>query len=833
VVLAIEITNVSTLESLQQIFDRAVGKADLLVVPSVDEERLEVELLSRVVRTAGVKTAAPSIWAQTLFEDDTPATQAFWGSEGVQIGRPLEIRGVSPELDREVRTYIFLSGRFPNPGQYECVIPVQLAEEKELELGDDLRFVTPAGLEELEIVGILEDEGAGLINDGVVAFTSFEVVQELFDLGESLNEIAIQAVAGIGSDPQALTDLRASLADRLSGEARAIFPAARGELVPRMLDSYQIGLMFFSIIAIFVGAFLIYNTFSMTVVERTREIGMLRAIGMDRRQVLGLVLTEAGILSVLGALLGVVVGVLLARGLIILLGGFIAVNQNQISVTAGSLIASVGIGFLVTFLAALIPAAQAANISPLEALRTHNRIGLRIRPIVWISGLLLLFIGWAALYRLDWRPEMLISAGGSSLMLFLLGGVLTIPLLIDLLERSARLLAVSLYGNEGRLGSANIRRSVNRTMLTVACLMIALVMIIGIGSLSHSFKEDVRVWVNNALGGDLFVTAPDPLKESFATQLLDTPGVQVVSPTRFFSVRIARTPSPENEGEIDSVLFTAIDPALFRQIGDMEFLPGQGDAEENWRRLAEGRALFVSSVVADDLGLKQGDTLPLHTRRGEIAFNVAAITTDFTSQGHVVTGTYEDLTRWFGESGVDRFIIAIQPDQAAETVANEIENRYDDRYNISVQTIESLKSSVLSFVGQAFVMFDVLSLIGLIIGALGVINTMTMNVLERTRELGSLRALGMTRGQVIRMVLAEALTLSALGGIYGVLFGYIISKIFVDTLVTLTGYEVLYLFTPGPFLLGLLVIFAVSQVAAFGPARRAARINIVEALKHE
>jgi putative ABC transport system permease protein len=144
-----------------------------------------------------------------------------------------------------------------------------------------------------------------------------------------------------------------------------------------------------------------------------------------------------------------------------------------------------------------------------------------------------------------------------------------------------------------------------------------------------------------------------------------------------------------------------------------------------------------------------------------------------------------------------------------------------------------LKSSVLSFVGQAFVMFDVLSLIGLIIGALGVINTMTMNVLERTRELGSLRALGMTRGQVIRMVLAEALTLSALGGIYGVLFGYIISKIFVDTLVTLTGYEVLYLFTPGPFLLGLLVIFAVSQVAAFGPARRAARINIVEALKHE
>ncbi len=418
-------------------------------------------------------------------------------------------------------------------------------------------------------------------------------------------------------------------------------------------------------------------------------------------------------------------------------------------------------------------------------------------------------------------------------MLFLLGAVLSIPLVVGGLERSARSLASLLYGNEGALGSANIHRSVSRTMLTVACLMIALVMIIGIGTLSHSFKEDLSAWVNNALGGDLFIRTTDPLRESFVSLLEDVPGVEAVSPMRYHPVRIAESSLTSEEGQVDQVVFTAIMPAKFRQIGDMEFSPSQGDPDANWSALSAGNALFVSSVVAEELGLQQGDSLNLHTRRGEHAFSIAAVTTDFTGQGYVVTGTYTDLKRWFAESGVDRFSIHISPGYEVQSVAQDIEDRYQERYNIEVLTTETLRSSVIDLTDQAFLLFDVLSMIGLVIGALGVINTLTMNVLERTREIGTLRSLGMVRAQVLRMVLAEAMALGTMGSIYGVLFGFAISKVFVDTMVALTSYEVNYLFSLRPYLLGVLVTFGVSQVAASGPARRAARVNIVEALLHE
>ncbi len=834
VVLAIEITNISTLDSLEEIFGRAVGKAELLVIPNTDEETLDDELLTRVMRTSGVKVAAPTIWVRTVLEHDSPGTQIIWGGGGVQVGRLLELRGMDPNLDAEVRVYEFASGHFPDIKQYEAIISQRLSEDKDLAIGDDLSIVTPYGVEHLEIVGILVDEGAGLINDGSVAFTSFEVLQEIFDLGNGLNEIAVQAELGTGNDPQALAELKTTLTKRLAGEARTIYPAGRGELVPRMLDSYQIGLMFFSIIAVFVGAFLIYNTFSMTVVERTREIGMLRAIGMGRMQVLGLVLTEAGVISVLGSLLGIGAGVLLSRGLLLLLGGFIFVDQDLITVTTKSLFISVGIGVLVTFSAALVPALQASNISPLEALRTRSKSSQRVRPLVWVSGLVLLFIGWAALYQIDFRVEMLIPAGGSSLMLFLLGAVLTIPLSIGVLEQCARIVTVFIYGNEGRLGSGNIHRSVSRTMLTIACFMIALVMIIGVGSLSHSFKQDVEGWVNNALGGDLYVSAPDPMRESFATQLMDVSGVQAVSPTRAHTVRVAPSSLPRDEENVeDALIFTAIEPDLFRLIGDMEFITDQGNPETNWRTLALGSAVFVSSVVADELALQQGDQLTLQTRRGEHAFTVAAVTTDFSGQGYVITGTYMDLKRWFSEGRVGRFTIKVENGHDTQIVAQEIRDRFEDRYNINVQSTETIKTSILELLDQAFLLFDVLSMIGFIIGALGVINTLTMNVLERKQELGSLRSLGMTRNQMVRMVLSEALALSVLGCIYGLFFGYIISNVFVDAVATLTSYEVAYQFTARPYLLGLMVTFVISQIAAFGPAQRAAHVNIIEALKHE
>jgi len=834
VVLAIQITNQSTLDAIRQVFDRTTGQAGLSVVP-VNEgaERLDEQVLFNVEEAPGVQTAAPVMRVQTLPAREAQSWQIAFSMSGISPGNLFLLYGIDPALDPQVRVYELSSGRMPLPGAYEAILPAKYAADKGLKLEDDLVLLTPQGTARLRICGLLADQGVALLNDSVVAFAPLDVVQDLFEGGGELDEIALRVDQAINEDPRALQTLKDELSKRVGSQAQVVYPAARGQLVSQMMATYQLGLTFFSLIAVFVGAFLIYNTFSMTIVERTREIGMLRAVGLSRWGVIRMVLAEAVLLALLGSALGVGAGVLLARGLMALLGGVIATGEGLRALPWQGLAQSLGVGVGVTLGAALIPAIQAAHISPLEALRVRSRSTERLRPTVWLSGAALLFIGWAVLYQMEWRTSVIFPVGATAILLTLLGATLTVALAVGWLERTARPLASLLYGNEGALGSANVRRSVMRTTLTVASLMVALTMIIAINSLAFSFQQDMTFWIENALGGDLYVRSPITMRQSFARQLENIPGVQAVTPTRIISLRAAPVSVPADDQVSDTLLFNAIDPETFRKIGDMEFAANQGDHQANWARLEQGGALFISNVVSDRYRLGQGDRIGLLTRRGEQFFTLAGVVMDFTGQGLVIYGTYDDLQRWFGDSGADRFTIDVQPGFSIEAVAEEIETRYQARRHVSVQTTQAFKHSILDLMNQSFRLFDVLTLIGVVIGALGVVNTLTMNVMERQQEIGGLRSLGMTRRQVLQMVLAEALSLGVMGGIYGLTLGYAIALVMIRGTNLMIGYDLEYMFTPRPYLVSIVIALVVVQFAAFNPARRAAAVNIVEAIKHE
>lgn len=834
VVLAVQVTNQSTLDSIRRVFDRAAGQANLLVVPvNQGADVLEEDLLAQVEYADGVEVAAPSVKVPTLLASEAESWQIAFTIDGLASGNVLDLYGVDPLRDSQVRVYQLSAGRMPESEAYEVLLPRKFADEKGLHLGNDLVVLTPDSQARLEVVGLLAEEGVGLLNNGVVAFAPLNVVQDLYGRGSELDEIALRVDPAISENPQEIEALKEGLAGRVGRRGRVIYPAARGQLVSQMLATYQQGLAFFSMIAIFVGAFLIYNTFSMTVVERTREIGMLRAIGMNRWHVLGMVLTEAGILSVVGSALGLGAGILLARGLTALLGKVVANSTGVLSIPWQGLAQSVIVGIGVTLSAALLPAVQAARISPLEALRARGRSVRAVRPTIWISGLVLLFVGWVALYRVEWRPEITFPAGSVAVLAILFGATLTVSLAIAGLGRLTRPLAGALYGNEGQLGSANIHRSIGRTTLTVASLMVALTMVIGVGSLAYSFEQDMVAWIDTALGGDLYVRSPMTMRDSFGRQLENVPGVAAVTPARYLTVRLAPGMSPVDGGEDDSVNFVAIDPWTFRQVGSVEFVAGSGDPEQNWSQLAGGDALFISNVVADRYDLSQGDKISLLTRRGEHAFTVAGVMIDFTGHGYIVNGSYADLQRWFGEEGADRFTIKVKPGYAVSSVAQEIEDRYAARRHISVQTSETFKTNILDLMDSSFRLFDVLNLIGVIIGALGVINTLVMNVLERQQEIGGLRSLGMTRRQTTQMVLAESLAMGVIGAIYGLGFGYVVAEIMIYAMNMLNSYDLQFVFTPRPYLLGILIAVGISQLAALIPARQAAAVNIIEAIKHE
>lgn len=834
VVLAIQITNQTTLDSLRQVFDRATGQANLVVVP-LDEngEAMSMGLLERVENAEGVVVAAPSLHTRTLLASEARSWQIAFSFTGLASGNMLDLYGIDPQKDPQVRVYVLAAGRLPEDEKYEAAIPEKFASEHDLQIGEELVILVPEGTERLEIVGVLANEGVSLLNDGAVAFTPILVVQDLFDRGDELDEISLQVTQKISQSPGALETLKEDLGKRVGKDGQVIYPAARGQLVSQMLATYQIGLTFFSIIAIFVGAFLIYNAFSMTVVERTREIGMLRAIGMARRHTLGMVLAEAGLLSLIGSALGVGLGILLARGLVSLLGDLVTGGEAAISIPWQGLVQSIAVGIGVTLVASLLPATQAARISPLEALRVRGRSSQQARPILWLSGLVLIFVGWAVVYQMAWRPEVVFVAGNFALVCIFLGFTLTVPLAVEGLEGLTRPVAILLYGNEGAIGSSNVRRSVGRTTLTVASLMVALTMIISIASLAHSFEQDMSSWVETALGGDLYVRSAVLMRENFASQLGTVPGVEVVTPSRTLAVRAAPGTLVSDTEVNDAFYFNAVQPSSYLKIADMQFAANQGDSKNNWARLSQGKAVFISTVVAERYHLSQGDEIILLTNRGAQAFSVAAEVLDFGGQGQMLYGTYDDIHRWFSEQGVDRFTISIAPGYSIEEVSHEIEVRYQDRQHVSLQTTEAFRRSVLDLMNQAFQLFDVLNLIGVIIGALGVINTLTMNVIERQREIGGLRSLGMTRGQVLRMVLAEALALGGMGCIYGLVVGYVLAHFLIRGSNVLIGYDLVYQFTPDPFIISALISLVVVQVAAISPARRAARVSIVESIKHE
>ena len=304
------------------------------------------------------------------------------------------------------------------------------------------------------------------------------------------------------------------------------------------------------------------------------------------------------------------------------------------------------------------------------------------------------------------------------------------------------------------------------------------------------------------------------------------PGVEGVSPARYFGVKRAGNPDDL------SLAFQAVDPESYFKVASFQFAENQDQIDAMKRDFADG-GLFVSTTVADKYHLKRGDTLTLETRRGAHAFLVAGVVSDFTGQGYIINGTIEIMRRYFALNDVDRFTIKVKPGVAIDTVKQAIEDRYGKSRHVNVQSTEAFRSRIRELTNQAFSLLDVLASIGVVVAALGVINTMLMNVLERQREIGALRSIGMTRGQIVRMILAEAGAMGAVGALFGIGFGMLLSRVFVEGMKVAAGYRLTFTLPPTSVLLALVVALVVSQVSALYPAWRASRVNIVEAIKHE
>lgn len=831
VILAINIANNSTLASINKIFDEASGTADLVIVPSSFTGQGYSQSISNRVRAIdGVQSAVPSIQASTILAADAKGW-SFNFALGGSSGNSLLLFGIDPELDTLARQYKLIAGRFLNPGErtYSAIFTEEYAVKKHIEVGKDVEILLPTGTATLRCVGIVRKDGPGLMNSGVVAFVPLSMVQDLYARQGEIDQIDVVVRTDVGNSTEKLAALKHALQADLGQKFLVNFPAQRGQIVSQQLATYQQGLSFFSMIALFVGGFLIYNAFTMTIVERTQEIGLLRALGTSRRQIVQLVLIEAGLLGIVGSILGVLFGLILAQGLILILGTITATEIVAVTIPPDGLITALGVGLGVTLVSSLLPTIQASRISPLDALRVRGSETQSGKPrkLNLFAGIELVLVGMLIIYAIPLRDSIKFQAGSSSVFWMLLGATLMVPSSIDFLERFIRPWLIRFYGREGLIGSGNIQRSRGRTSLTVAALMVGIAMVIGIGSMSRSFQNDIDGWVNTSVGGDLIVRSPLYMQMDFGSRLAAIPGVAGVTPARYFGVRRAG-----NAADDLALVFQAIDPITYFEVASFQFAEDQDKVAEMKRDFANG-GLFVSTTVADKYGLKRGDTLVLDTRRGEHSFLVAGLVSDFTGQGYVIDGSIDVMRQYFGITDVDRFTIKLAPGADLQSVKKQIEDRYEKSRHIQIETTDSFRNRIRELTNRAFGLLDVLAAIGVIVAALGVINTMLMNVWERRREIGALRSIGMTRAQIIRMILAEAGAMGAIGAVFGIGFGVLLSRVFIEGMRVSIGYRIEFTLPFSSILLGLAIAFLVSQAAALYPAWRGSRVNIVEAIKHE
>lgn len=829
VILAISMTNRSTMATVMTVFNETSGKAHLVVTSATGDQGLPESALRRSSALAGIQVAVPIVQAQSSLADSQEGGQIDLRSYGsVTIG--LLLYGINPVEDSLVREYQLVEGRFLDAAgkAYEIVLVKSFADEKDIAVGQDVAIRTPMGAQSLRVVGLIAKEGAGKLNNGAFGVVPLATAQDLFSRGSDLDQIDIVARPGF-DDTRSLDLLKEELQARLGEGYLVTFPAARGRRVAQMLDGYQIGLSMFSAIALFVGAFLIFNTFSMTVVERTREIGMTRALGMTRRQVMLQILAEASILAVSGVIVGVGVGLLLAKGLTQVME--LVMAQEVQSVPApliGGVLPSAIVGVVVTLLAASLPAWQASRISPLEALRVRSqerRSWFIERG--WMAGIGLLAIS-LAFYALPINSALPSGLQNLGVLGLLLSGVLLIPATVNVWQRVLRGGVGKVYGNEGRIGSGNIERSKSRTTLTVAALMIGVAMILSIRAITDAFAVDITDWMEKYVGGDLLVTSDIAMRPDLARRFDAVPGVQTVTPLRYFNVTLRTGPS-----DAEAIAFAAVEPDTYTAVTGYTFAADQGDPAALLEQLARGDAVFVSSILAEQHGFQPGDGIYLETRRGRQAFTVAAIIVDYFNQGLVIHGNWRDMRRYFGIDDVSAFLIKLAPGYSYADVAQRLDDLYGASRHLTIESNEGLRAQASGLITQTSIMFDVLALIAMIVAAFGIVNTLTMNVLERTREIGMLRSLGMTRWQVGKMLLAEAGTMGVIGGVFGLVFGLLLARTLLNSINAMTGYGLSFVWPVGGIVAGLVLSLVVSQLAALWPARRAARLRIIDAIQFE
>jgi putative ABC transport system permease protein len=830
VFVAIRLANTTAFRSFTTSLDQVAGRANLQLL-SNDGLGFDERTIAKLRQVRAVQGAAPVVEQYAQVDDSLEAAR-------VGAGTPILVFGVDVFAEEKFRTYSFErkeSGRGNEEGLRfllepdAIIITTKLARQYRLDRGDTIRLIAGGKRLTFRVNGIIEPTGTASALGGNFALLDIASAQEVFGRTGRLDRIDLLVP---DEEREGIKEYLATIVPKGTVVQE---PSSRSAQTRKMIEAFDLNLTALAFIALFVSMFIIYNTLLTNTLRRRRELGILRALGATRSLIIALFLGEAALIGLIGVALGLPLGVWLARLALdqvvrSVTSLYILTVAKEIVVDPLTLVIGGTLGLLASVLSAVPPAIEASRAHPRETFSLQTleaKVSLGYRRIV-IASLLLL----AAAYVASRQGQQLNSPllGFASAGLLLVGAALLTPVFIRVANGLLGKLIRKIFGVEGELAKAYLMQSLGRTSTAVAALMTAIAMLIGISTMIGSFRRTVEYWMRQTVTADLYMTvstnrlAADvsmPMPEEMIRYLDSLPELRTVDALRWtrvgyagrtISIRAARLNVPERDATI-----------LFQK----------GSWDRIIRALDSG-AIAISESFSIRFGKDVGDTITLATPTGAHSMRVAGIYYDYTTDAGTILMRKNNFARLFADSTTTNVALYLRDPSRLEETRAEIERRFSGRYDLLIYSNRSLREEALTIFDQTFAITYALQFVAVVVAAIGVANTLAALVVERSREIGILKAIGATAGQLRKMTLVQAGLIGLASQTLGIAAGLALSAILIYVINRVSfGWTIQFEISPEVMLSSTLLVVATAFLAGIAPANAAARKRVAEVVQVE
>jgi putative ABC transport system permease protein len=815
VFVAMRTANQSVLAAFRETIDRIAGATQLQV--SAGEAGFDEEILDKVRAVRGVRAAAPVIEASV-------AT----GSGN------LLLLGVDMLGDRNLRTYDLedSDASIDDPLVFlaqpdSLMITKPYAQKRNLQNGSRISMKTMAGDRTFTVRGIMKPGGLASAFGGDLAVMDIYAAQKILGRGRRFDRVDLALDEGV-----TLNEATRTLQDALGPGFQVAPPSSRGEQFEATARVYSLGSNITSLFALFIGMFIIYNTFAIAVTQRRSEIGILRALGATRRQIRALFLTESAFTGLAGTLIGIFLGMLMARGMAGYIGGLLeqiygsAQRAGDIALEPGMFFAAMAMGLLTSVIAALLPANAAARVDPVKALQKGRYQSLSEGESRTRRNFAIVF-GLLCVAALIFSHIGIVFYAG--FVLAVAAAILLCPMLSLWVARALRPLLAKISPVEGALAADSLIQAPRRTSGTVAALMLALALVISLGGIARSSYVSISEWMKIALDPDFFVTTAESITSrdftfpsSLADKLRAIEGVGDLQMVRSIRLQVKNAP----------VLLIAID--IPKTMPRLRLPPIEGNSDTMYREVSSNRGVMASENFAQLHGAKLGEILEIPAPYGTLRLPVVGVVRDFSDQQGSLVISRDVFNQYWRDDRVNLFRVYLKPGAQGSEVRERIVTQLGSEQRLFVLTNKDVRDFIVRLTDQWFGLTYVQIAVAVLVAVLGIVNALTVSITDRRRELGVLQAVGGLRQQVRTTVWLEAAAIGLIGLVLGLAMGAV--QLYYTLEVTrrdLVGVDYGYTYPFGMALTLVPVILGAAFLAALGPAERAVRGSLVEALEYE